>query len=349
LLCFRVLALNFDDLILMVQSHFTDGLVLVVGSGLSLAEGIPGMGDLARHLTNASKSLGAADASSWKPIQAALDRREGLEAALLANAPTPSLELWIIKETCELLLPIERAVIGDVLHGRKSLRLTKFLQNVLKPASGLPILTTNYDRLVEVACEMAGFHVDSSAIGVYAGGFDHLRSCWGSARGITNARPQRIEHYPRAVVLKPHGSFDWYLCGDEPRRCSVDVGGDRLIITPGLNKYKAGYGSPFDKHRDLGNDHINRAARFLVLGYGFNDDHLQVHLRKKIMQGIPTLILNRSINANVQELVNNAPSCVCLSKPAGSAGTVLNSKTGVATRDDFNLWDIEILTKELLS
>ena len=33
-----------------LQDHFTDGLVTVVGAGLSVAEGIPGMDALADHL-----------------------------------------------------------------------------------------------------------------------------------------------------------------------------------------------------------------------------------------------------------------------------------------------------------
>ena len=46
------------------------------------------------------------------------------------------------------------------------------------------------------------------------------------------------------------------------------------MITPGVNKYRAGYNSPFDKHRDLANDYIKNAGRLLVVGYGFNDAHL---------------------------------------------------------------------------
>lgn len=33
-----------------LQEHLSDGLVTIVGSGLSCAEGLPGMGELADHL-----------------------------------------------------------------------------------------------------------------------------------------------------------------------------------------------------------------------------------------------------------------------------------------------------------
>src|SRR5258707_10804130 len=101
----------------------------------------------------------------------------------------------------------------------------------------------------------------------------------GSSRMIVlRGKKPCIDHFPRAIVLKPHGSFDWYRNGTSAVRCSVELDAERLIITPGLNKYKAGYNAPFDKHRELANNHINRSAKLLVVGYGFNDDHLHNHL-----------------------------------------------------------------------
>jgi len=47
--------MKYAELTQFIQGHFTDGLVLVVGSGLSAAEGIPGMGVLAAHLGKAAK------------------------------------------------------------------------------------------------------------------------------------------------------------------------------------------------------------------------------------------------------------------------------------------------------
>ncbi|MGD8721092.1 MAG: hypothetical protein PVG46_04770, partial [Desulfobacterales bacterium] len=174
--------MDYKAIVAFVQEHFTDGLVLVIGSGLSAAEGVPGMTALAAHLTRCADSLTGQDAMLWSQVNATLDMGVGLEAALLKNPPTYTLEAWIAKETAELLVPKEREVVSAVLRGERTLRLTTFLDKVLKPAAGLPILTPNYDRLIEVACEMAGFHVDTTALGLYAGAFDHVRSCMGSCR-----------------------------------------------------------------------------------------------------------------------------------------------------------------------
>ncbi len=237
-----------------------------------------------------------------------------------------------------------------VLRGQRTLRLTTFLANILKPTTGLPILTPNYDRLVEVACEMAGFHVDTTAVGHYAGAFDHARSCMGSCRGIkTRAKTTVLDYFPRAIVLKPHGSFDWYKVGNDARRCSLDLDAERLIITPGLNKYRAGYSAPFDKHRELANNYIKQATHLLVVGYGFNDDHLQTHLVRQIEDGTPTLILNRSLNAKVKDLADRSPRCVCLAERLASTGVIMKTSGCEVELGGLDLWDLGVLTKELLA
>lgn len=342
--------MDYDALVKFVQEHFTDGLALVIGSGLSAAEGIPGMPALATYLNNESGLLMGADSSLWGQIRSVLDIGEGLEAALLKHPPSDTLEAWIAQKTCDLLMPEERKVMSAVLRGKCTLRLTTFLTKVLKPTNGLPILTPNYDRLIEVACEMAGFHVDTTAVGHYAGAFDHVRSCMGSCRGITTrAKTTVLDHFPRAIVLKPHGSFDWYQIGNDARRCGLDLDADRFMITPGINKYRAGYNSPFDKHRDLANDYIKQAGRLLVVGYGFNDDHLQTHLVKRIQDGTPTLILNQSANSKVKKLAEESPRCVCLSKPSTSAGVAMVTKAHQFECLGQDLWDLGVLAKELLA
>jgi hypothetical protein len=342
--------MDYNALVKFVQEHFTDGLALVIGSGLSAAEGIPGMPALATHLSNGVGVLMGTDAALWNQIKAVLDADEGLEAALLKHPPSDTLEAWIAKGTCELLMPKEREIISAVLRGERTLRLTTFLDKVLKPTSGMPILTPNYDRLIEVACEMAGFHVDTTAVGQYAGAFDHARSCMGSCRGITTrAKTTVLDHFPRAIVLKPHGSFDWYQSGSGARRCSLDLDAERLMITPGINKYRAGYNSPFDKHRELANDYIKQAGRLLIVGYGFNDDHLQTHLVKRIQDGTPTLIMNRSVSSKVEQLAKESPRCVCLSKPTAGAGVAMVTKGSQFEHEGHNLWDLGVLAKELLT
>lgn len=344
--------MNYDDVVAFVQAHFTDGLVLVIGSGLSAAEGIPGMAALATHLRTRASSGGELTgplAAEWATVEAALAGGDGLEAALLKRVHSEALEAWIALKTAELLLPAERAVMTSVVSGVRALRLTAFLNRILKPPDGLPILTPNYDRLIELGCEMAGFHVDATVVGQYAGRFDHKRSVMAACRGIVQrGKSPGLDYFPRAIVLKPHGSFDWYRSGDQAIRCSAEINAERLIITPGLSKYRKGYNTPFDKHRDLANDFIKRAARLLVVGYGFNDDHLQTHLVTRIREGVPTLILVRETNKTHDDLAATSPKCICLSRPEGPSGVAVLGRGTRFDRAGGELWDLGVLTKELL-
>ena len=61
--------MDYDELVKFVQGHFTDGLALVIGSGLSSAEGIPGMPELAAHLCARAGALVGADATLWSLIR----------------------------------------------------------------------------------------------------------------------------------------------------------------------------------------------------------------------------------------------------------------------------------------
>ena len=95
---------------------------------------------------------------------------------------------WFVQHTCERF----RAVDAKVLWGST-------LRNVGKHE--LCVATSNYDRLLEVACGFWSVSFDD--------GFD---PCVGGEatqwRGIEAAVPGRI------TLLKVHGSTDWYKAGD---------------------------------------------------------------------------------------------------------------------------------------
>ena len=83
-----------------LQNHFTDGLVIIVGCGLSSAEGIPGMSDLAQHLkVEIPNKVKDDDLKLWDKILKKLEKGETIEQVLLKYRPTPELEKHIIELT----------------------------------------------------------------------------------------------------------------------------------------------------------------------------------------------------------------------------------------------------------
>ena len=257
-----------------LQKHLGDGLVLVIGSGLSCAEGVPGMGPLGRHLvTHIPASLSPDDNKLWEDIYPLIET-DGLEAALLKHAPTPSLEAAIVQSTGDFIASAEARIISEVFSNTRTLRLTSLIPHLLKSDTGIPIVTTNYDRLVELACEEAKLGVDTMFSGHFAARLDPQDSYWSFCRSVKLVgKHVRYNFASKANVFKPHGSLDWYHREGNPVRYAGSLPLPRLIITPGLNKFRSGYESPFDKHREKANDAIDKARYFLIVGYGFNDDH----------------------------------------------------------------------------
>jgi len=266
-----------------LQEHLGDGLVTIVGSGLSCSEGLPGMGELATHLlAEVGENLTGDDATMWASVSILIESK-GLEAALLEKPPTLAVESAIAAATGKLIAAREQMVLTEVFTGSRVLRLTRLLAHMIKPTTGLTIVTTNYDRLVEVAVEEANIGADTMFVGRFAGQMNERESQLSFCREVRLKRGGKtagLVYCPRALICKPHGSLDWYVRDGRPVFYAGDLTGvARLIITPGHNKFRNGYDSPFDHHRSRANQAIDRASRFLVLGYGFNDDHLQTHLR----------------------------------------------------------------------
>lgn len=344
--------MDLHELKLLLQSHLGDGLVTIVGSGLSCAEGMPGMPDLARHLqATIGDGLAPDDAAQWAtlgPIMAA----EGLEAALLAHPPTPTLEAAIVARTAELMASREREIVAEVFAGKRTLRFTKLLAHLLKPQNGLPVVTTNYDRLIEIAAEEAGLGADTMFVGGFAGALNEQESRLSFCREVRlRANKQVIYRYrPRVNIFKPHGSLDWYHRDAKPVRYAGDLALPRMIITPGLNKFRNGYESPFDKHRDRANAAIDQAARFLIVGYGFNDDHLETHLTPKIRSGIKTLLLTRTLSPNAAILARECANVIAIQRAVlgGKEGSSLIVKTAEIQLADLTLWELNTFISEVL-
>jgi len=344
-----LMAMTLDEIKRHLQEHLSDGLILIIGSGLSCAEDLPSMGDLANHLSeNLSQHLSESDQKLWKEIESLLG--EGLEAALLKLPPTETLEAAIVSMTGSLIAEREQQVISEVFAGKRKLRLTSLIDHVLKPFSGLPIITTNYDRLVEIAVEEAGIGADTMFIGSPFGVLNEIESRMSFCRRISKGRTPHLEYRKRAIICKPHGSLDWYMRNNTPVSYAGELHGfPRLIITPGSNKYRNGYESPFDIHRSKANNIIDQASRFLIVGYGFNDDHLETHLTPAIRSGKPTHMLSRTLTPNAKKLAMECSNITALEHGIenGAKGTRFNFDKKQQFIPDLDIWDVNQFIKEI--
>lgn len=343
--------LELADLKSRLQRHFTDGLVTIVGSGLSCAEGLPGMSVLAGYLQSEIEAgLSDDDKVRWAELVPMIAAK-GLEATLLSKPPSATLEAAIVAKTAELIAQREREIVTEVFNKTRVLRFTKLLRHLLKPKTGVPVVTTNYDRLIEIASEEADLGVDTLFVGQFAGHLNEQESRLSFCREVSlRGKNVHYRYRDRVNVYKPHGSLDWYHREGKPVSYAGDLPLPRLIITPGLNKFRNGYESPFDRHRERANGAIDRASRFLILGYGFNDDHLETHLTPRIKSGIPTLLLTYELSENARRLAQDHANVIAIQR--GHVASEEGSSVFVECKEQFvpglALWDLAGFISEVL-
>lgn len=342
--------LTIDEAKRVFQRHLTSGIVLVIGSGLSCAEGLPSMNTLSEALaaTNPQAYGAAVSPETWVEI-VDLISKNGLEPALkeldVSNDVADLIRLIIARE----VLSRETVVAREVLARERTLRLSTLFPH-LPSSDRFTVITTNYDRLVELAAESSGFLVDSRTRGFHYGQFSKTDGPYAYAKTVTTIRGIVRKTEERCISLyKPHGSLDWADCAGVPIRTSFPIDDSkRLIVTPGKDKYRAGYNQPFDLHRELANDAIDRASRLLIIGYGFNDDHLETHLNARIRSGVQTLILSRSLTPNAKEYLNFGATVWGLEAGPTGNGTIIHNGNQSIVAPDIELWDVAGFVREVL-
>lgn len=332
-----------------LQTHLGDGLVIVVGSGLSCAEGLPSMSDISEFLEkNIPKILPENEIKSWEQIATAL-KSDGLEAALSQYPPTDVVEQIIVKLVGDYIYQKEQELLQTLLFQQnKRLAFSRLLAHVLKPQEGIPVITTNYDRLIEIAAENSGIGVDTMFPYHYVSQVDQKlsRKTYFTEQSVVGSK-KRFRYRTRVKLFKPHGSLDWYQTPQGPVRYQGNFSENRLIITPGTNKYRQGYNTPFDLHRDEGNKCIDNASRLLIIGYGFNDDHLETHLEKKIRSGAPTVILSRSLSPKAQE-ISKLANVVGIERVADGSRIISGEHSKEITLSNIIMWNLNGFISEVL-
>lgn len=325
----------------------------MVGSGASCSYGLPGMGALAAHLRETVPlQAGAFDEDSvnaWERVASALDGGKGLEEAL-GSGGVPNVLADILTEiTARFVQDAEGSAIESIVTDPAVSAFGRLFVHLLKVSDVVEVVTTNYDRLIEVHAAKAGVRIDSMFYGHTIGRLDEELS-----RGELLKReivPGKGARYslrlrPHIRISKPHGSLDWFASNDDHYRSDLNIPGARLIVAPGGNKYRLGYDVPFDQQRNRANSAINGASAMLFVGYGFNDDHLQTHLKRKFPE-VPSVILAHKLTDSSRKYLRLNPHAIGIESVADGSRSAL-TRGADQIEIDGAIWDLEVLNKEVL-
>lgn len=342
--------MELDKLKQTIQEYFQEDTVTIVGSGLSSAEGLPGMKalsgklmeDMPQHLSQAT------DISQWNKIQGELRSGKGLEEVLHQFNPSHLVEQNIQAITAKYIRDEETKIITQVITNGRVLRFSEYLDHFTIRGAGLTVITTNYDRLIEYACEYRQIEVDTLFRGTFYAHFSPETSQYAFCNGLAKVRrKQRVINYcPKVTVLKPHGSLNWYIIHERPYLIPGYESDDCLIITPGINKYKEGYNIPFDTHRGKANHSIDLAPRYIIIGYGFNDDHLETHLVQQLKDGKSALIITRSVSQKTLQLIAECKNIIAICADGDENSRVITWE-GNELIKGVNMWDLREMLREV--
>ena len=287
--------------------------LLLVGTGPSVEMDTElGMRALKNHLL-ASIPKGTDD---WTPIAEKLRRDVDLETALTGIHLTESLQNEIARHTSAFVAEKDTALRDDVLTGKETWvgePLLKQLMRGLSPTwPRLPVVTPNYDMLIEYACSKANIPYITG----YHGGIMR-RQDWSKARErlcrlnqvtMGGKRRDTITPIPCVELMKVHGSINMFKNKDNElfendmwvNEHPADY--SPMIAPPGDTKSQQTlnfHGPLFSEASQA----IGKATAFFVIGYGFRD----VHINREILERVrnrecPLIVLTLDPSKELERL-----------------------------------------------
>lgn len=259
------------------QSYYAQSPTIILGSGASAAFGMSGMWDLAQYLKNNvdSSFFEGDDNVKWDQFVTLLDNGIDLETALHQVDMSEGLTSQIVTNTWLLINNEDLGVFNASLPERNYFPLGRLLSHYFQStASTIDIVTTNYDRLGEYACEQEGLH--------HYSGFSH-----GFRRLLKESGYLRCDRVVN--IWKVHGSLDWFKSDSGEvvgfsNSQSIPVDFLPQIVTPGTEKYRITHLEPFRTIIAEADGAIANANSYLAIGFGFNDQHIQEKLIQKCVR-----------------------------------------------------------------
>lgn len=320
------------------QDYYGKAPVIILGSGASAAHGMSGMSALANYLIANTDVSGLSDRELevWKLFCQVLDSGVDLESALQQVATSEELTSRIVKATWSLINSEDIDIFQKSLQDNAMFPLRRLLEHMFTSSlKMINIVTTNYDRLAEYACDQGRIH--------HYTGFTH-----GFFRQL--AAPTEINSARRANIWKVHGSLDWFQSPLEDTVALSNIQGipenyQPQIVTPGAQKYHKTHMEPFRSiinHADLA---ISEAGSYLCIGYGFNDEHIQPKLMAKCLrQKTPITIITFSLSDSARRLIldGNAQNYLAIERgDTDNQSIVYSSLDKIPLTVEKNIWSLE--------
>ncbi len=295
--------MKIEDIATAAQSCFQGCPTIVLGSGASMPLGMPSMDALRDYLRENLKPDGESEESAWLLVETALTNGDHLEASLEGITLPNSLLAKIVALTWQCVNAKDIALLDAAASNGGKFALGRLLSGMFNSTqSQLHVVTTNYDRVVEYACNSVGILFQTG----FAPGYVQKWESSGQVKFRHGAKASRV-----VKIWKVHGSLDWFRTTDErivglpvfelPHRNYTP-----LIVTPGLNKYEKTYEDPFRTTINGADMALKRALAFLCVGFGFRDQHIHPKIVERCREkNVPIVVLAQTLTKEAKAFLKN--------------------------------------------
>ena len=150
----------------------------------------------------------------------------------------------------------------------------------------------------------------------------------------------------KAEVLKVHGSLDWYSNSLFEVLSLPDSFQDveslaPVMVTPGKRKYEHTHDDPFRSLISRVDLLFSKANSILIIGFGFNDRHIQPKLMQKMRDSeTPIIIITKSLTPQARAFIKTNENSKILGIEEGSNGSNLVFPNKDDVEISFSIWEL---------
>jgi len=289
-----------DRIFSTIQRFLKNPPVIIWGSGATVSLGLPTMGALNNVLNNKIDCFNSTD-----------DNFE-IELGKLKYEPKMSEIKKLIWNTVnDADIKVFTNFLNEELKSTKNIKVMVEKFREAHPQV-VNIITTNYDRVLEYVLSFYNIPFTDGFSGKELSLFD------------TNF----FQDMNMVNLVKVHGSLNWFQIGSSLRYMKNNVKNmEPIIISPGKNKFQEAYKIPYRDLIQKSDDLINKAASFLVVGFGFNDEHLTPKIKEKVKNGTPIVLITKEVTKNCIDELKVAQKSIFLQENNGGTNVLLKDSS----------------------
>ncbi len=308
-----------DEVYKLIQDFLKEPPVVIWGSGATIAYGLPSMDELNTVL---------------KTKYDFFDKSNTNLEEELGNPKYESRLNDIRKTIWNYIHEKDNSILSDILITRQKYDGIKLLiEKFTEPHPHVfNIITTNYDRVLE------------NIMGVYnisfSDGFSgRILSVFDENLFQTKAETAFVN------LIKVHGSLNWFEIDGQTRYFNKNDTFEPQIIPPGKNKYRQAFSDPYRNLIQISDKKINNSKALLVIGFGFNDEHITPRITNQIRNGIPIVVITKEITSTTKEELKKATSYLTFAESGGYKTKMtykkINEKKEHIEIIDGSLWKLD--------